>query len=362
MEMETADEYEAGPEAGGDPAYDDDETGANGYDGEIIHEKELGECERAAGASNGLATHGIQSSMRRCSESSQNSNGSSFAGGGAGGSSSSITQVTHTDSDLAHLPAGSMDFENSYCHLCKRKFYSYNFLRNHATKIHGISLPKRARNGNNTPTHPLSNNEVDENGVTMDIDQGENAPSEFDETQPGLKSAAKKRKRQLDSIYALASQLGSAGGAVDQNGSGPSAISNLLAIINMNLMKNLDCQLCNQAFTSPIELQQHVVDIHKIKYEDYLSKIHVNVLLADKKKGKNGKLKASKRQRRNSANSTISSMSNKTTGSSYASSDMSKPDMVAHKKTTGPGTELDTDNSSTDYDHNDLAFQVNSFQ
>lgn len=31
--------------------------------------------------------------------------------------------------------------QDSFCHLCKRKFYSYNFLCNHMKKIHGVRFP-----------------------------------------------------------------------------------------------------------------------------------------------------------------------------------------------------------------------------
>lgn len=338
-EME-ADDDEYGYQNGDEMGYDDEETagaGPGGYDGEIVDEKELGECERAAanGVAAAAAARGIQSSMRRCSESSQNSNGSSLPGG----SSSSTTQATHTDCDMPQMPPGTMDLANSYCHLCKRKFYSYNFLRNHAYKIHGMSLPKRSRNENgNTPTHPST-----DDGANMDLlEQG----GEFDDDGANVQKSSKRRKNvkdHLDSIYA-ANQID----PTSANSSSTAAITNLLSIINMNLMKQLDCQLCSQPFTSPILLKQHVTSIHKIDYEDYLSKFHVNVL------AKNGKIKTSKRKRKNSANSTISSMSNKTS-STASSTDVSKqPEMAAFKK-----MKLLAAQQNNDDEDNETAFDEN---
>jgi hypothetical protein len=119
-------------------------------DGEIIgdsEEKELGELrgnDIINNTSNMLnkpsaSAKKLQANVRRCSESSQNSNLSS-------NSNQSGMQKDINDADGSG--GGLIDTQNAYCHMCKRKFYSYNFLRNHMSKIHNMSLPKRSMNGN----------------------------------------------------------------------------------------------------------------------------------------------------------------------------------------------------------------------
>lgn len=166
-----------------------DEDGGEEYDGEVMNgegEKELGEC--GGETSSSIAAQQPQRPMmqRRGSDASQNSNQSSSAGG-----ASSSTNA-HTDYDMVQAPPGAMDTVNSFCNLCKRKFYSYNFLRNHAHKIHGMTLPKRSLSGTPQPTNTglnsgLANSASDADMMLDDnCDPAENnAPSEIDDTNEG---------------------------------------------------------------------------------------------------------------------------------------------------------------------------------
>ena len=172
---------------GGEEFADDD--GGEEYDGEVMNgegEKELGEC---GGESTSIAAQQPRQPMmqRRGSDASQNSNQSSSAGG------ASSSTNPHTDYDMMQAPPGAMDTVNSFCNLCKRKFYSYNFLRNHAHKIHGMTLPKRSLSGTPQPTNTglnsgLANSAGSDADMMLDdnCDPAENnAPSEIDDTNEG---------------------------------------------------------------------------------------------------------------------------------------------------------------------------------
>lgn len=177
-------------------------------DGEIIgdsEEKELGELrgnDIINNTSNMLnkpsaSAKKLQANARRCSESSQNSNLSS-------NSNQSGMQKDINDADGSG--GGLIDTQNAYCHMCKRKFYSYNFLRNHMSKIHNMSLPKRSMNGNviddsgdmgllanaaeeaslkqqQQQQHLNDEDLMDDNG--LDMEECENGMSDGDEAKDG---------------------------------------------------------------------------------------------------------------------------------------------------------------------------------
>lgn len=141
-----------------------------------------------------------------------------------------------------------------------------------------------------------------------------------------LNKVNKKRKR-YDTVFSLVNKLvsnGAISGVTDTTTDTSSAISNLLNIIN--LMK-LECQLCNKNFPTKPQLKQHIVHVHKINFDDYMTKFHnpSNGGAFYNKQQQHQQKKSSSaskdeinigRKRKNSANSSISSLSNKTTTSS----------------------------------------------
>lgn len=137
----------------------------------------------------------------------------------------------------------------------------------------------------------------------------------------GASASNKKRKRMTDS---LTSKLGLDASTLAMLGdlsssSSPAAISNLLNMLNMSALgKQLtECALCKRACESHPILRQHVTNVHKISYDDYVARFVSGKDTSVQQQQQQPMLTgASKRKRKNSANSTLSSMSNKTTASS----------------------------------------------
>jgi hypothetical protein len=93
-------------------------------------------------------------------------NGGDDDGGGSSCSASSITNKKiskngHQQQQAERVIANNIT-RRSFCDLCRRKFYSYNFLRNHMKKIHGIRLPRHVVEGeeSNPPPPPPPQNQL----------------------------------------------------------------------------------------------------------------------------------------------------------------------------------------------------------
>ena len=121
-----------------------------------------------------------------------------------------------------------IDNQNSFCNICKRKFYSYNFLRHHMNKIHGIKLAKRE----------LPKDENEHAAASQATALEAQMPME---STP--KSILMKKLNRLP-------------------------LSNSL----LNLVNSFKCRLCSKDFKNKPLLKQHVQNSHKIKFSDYVTK------------------------------------------------------------------------------------------
>lgn len=200
------------------------------------------------------------------------------------------------------------DNQNSFCNICKRKFYSYNFLRHHMNKIHGIKLAKR---------EPLK-------------DENEHSPHQQQLQQHQHKEATPKSllMKKLNRL----------------------PLSNSL----LNLVNSFKCRLCSKDFKNKPLLKQHVQNSHKIKFSEYVAKyVHTeqsstslarSILLNNlfnsssaSSPGKNFKFKNKRmdagRKRKNSGNSVgQSSIESSVSKKSRTSSDNEINDMIKQCK------------------------------
>ncbi|RNA40081.1 zinc finger protein 521-like [Brachionus plicatilis] len=199
-----------------------------------------------------------------------------------------------------------VDNQNSFCNICKRKFYSYNFLRHHMNKIHGIKLAKR-------------DTTKDENEQTPD--KTDVAVSTPKDSTP--KSQLMKKLNRLP-------------------------LSNSL----LNLVNSFKCRLCSKEFKNKPLLKQHVQNLHKIEFADYVAKyVHAeqsntslarsillnNLFNASFSPSKNFKFKNKRadagRKRKNSGNSVgQSSIESSVSKKSRTSSDNELNDMIKQCK------------------------------
>ena len=115
---------------------DDNNNQEDNDDGEVKYSDRMtsgvGAGDNNSSHSNGELGELTTSRVRRLS-----SSAGSMASDGAVTVSSSLSNSGENNNKIANNLT-----QHSFCDLCKRKFYSYNFLRNHMKKIHQIRLPR----------------------------------------------------------------------------------------------------------------------------------------------------------------------------------------------------------------------------
>ncbi|CAF1042477.1 unnamed protein product, partial [Brachionus calyciflorus] len=174
-------------------------------------------------------------------------------------------------------PSQAIDNQNSFCNLCKRKFYSYNFLRHHMNKIHHIKLPKRTFNHINEieNNYPNAQIESDEHDDDLHDDNEDNLQIVETLEHNNEQQEDEEELQQEEQVPITEQEITNEKNDVQIR---PKNLVmkklNRLPLTNslLNLVNNLKCRMCMKEFKNKPLLKQHVLNSHKIKFTEYLSK------------------------------------------------------------------------------------------